>query len=182
MRTAHLILLRRHRAGGWVRHSDSNTRVWLWEDDIAPDDTDTIFEDQPTKEQRDVVFKGKNFGNYQSEAVAAARQDGRLPMPLPSTRKTIPKSAPRTHSLCGKRRRIARSRTGVGKGENRPRDRLEWSQVIPKVYQKLALESLQPATELRTMWRFWIVNDRDPSDPWRSRIVRPSWGRVPVVH
>ncbi len=42
---------------------------------------------------------------------------------------------------------------------NQPRDRLEWSQVISQVYQKLALESLQPATELRTLWRFWIVND-----------------------
>ena len=43
--------------------------------------------------------------------------------------------------------------------ENQPRDRLEWSQVISQVYQKLALELLQPATELRTIWRFWIVND-----------------------
>ena len=42
---------------------------------------------------------------------------------------------------------------------NQPRDRLEWSQVISQVYQKLALESLQPATNLRTIWRFWIVND-----------------------
>ena len=42
---------------------------------------------------------------------------------------------------------------------NQPRDRLEWSQGISQVYRKLALEPLQSATELRTIWRFWIVND-----------------------
>ena len=35
----------------------------------------------------------------------------------------------------------------------------EWSQVISQVYQKLALDSLQPATESRMIWRFWIVDD-----------------------
>lgn len=38
--------------------------------------------------------------------------------------------------------------------ENQPRDRLEWSQVISQVYQKLTLESLQPTTKLRTISRF----------------------------
>ena len=41
---------------------------------------------------------------------------------------------------------------------NQPHERLEWSQVISQIYQKLALESHQPATELRTIWRYWIVN------------------------
>ncbi|KAI4199258.1 MAG: hypothetical protein LQ350_004718 [Teloschistes chrysophthalmus] len=44
------------------------------------------------------------------------------------------------------------------KDKNDPADRLEWSKVMFQVYQKVAMDSLQPMTELRTIWRYWIVN------------------------
>ncbi|KAL9580342.1 MAG: hypothetical protein Q9212_004553 [Teloschistes hypoglaucus] len=42
--------------------------------------------------------------------------------------------------------------------KNDPADRLQWSEVMFQVYQKVAMGSLQPMTELRTTWRHWIVN------------------------
>lgn len=43
--------------------------------------------------------------------------------------------------------------------KNNPADRLEWSEVMFQVYQKVAMNLLQPMTELRTIWRHWIVNN-----------------------
>ena len=41
---------------------------------------------------------------------------------------------------------------------NDPDERLQWSEVIFQVYQKIAEDSLQSTKELRTIWRSWVVN------------------------
>ena len=42
--------------------------------------------------------------------------------------------------------------------QNDPDERLQWSEVMFQVYKKMAKDSLQSTTELRTIWRSWVVN------------------------
>ena len=40
-----------------------------------------------------------------------------------------------------------------------PHNRLEWSEILFQVYQQEALRTMKPASTLRTIWRFQIVNN-----------------------
>lgn len=53
---------------------------------------------------------------------------------------------------------------------NEPCDCLEWSQILIQFYQTLAFRTLQPTSELRTIWRFWIVNNETIQIFWLSHI------------
>jgi hypothetical protein len=40
-----------------------------------------------------------------------------------------------------------------------PENRLQWSQAIFEVYQMLAIRSHQSVKNIRTIWRYWIINN-----------------------
>jgi hypothetical protein len=41
---------------------------------------------------------------------------------------------------------------------NAPENRLQWSEAMFEAYQMLAIRSLQSVKNIRTIWRYWIVN------------------------
>lgn len=106
------LIILNSREGGMAR-DDAGNEKWFYVDEIASDDSETIFDDQPLKVQRDVVYKGRNWGNVTSAAVREARENGNLP--------GLPKGKSRTEKAEEKRKRKGKRRdddtSGAGSDE-----------------------------------------------------------------